>query len=53
MHFEFILQILRLEVSYADVKKIPSGGKNFCVGREKLFRPDADLKVGCTVCSLG
>jgi len=29
-----------------DEKGIASGGKNFCVGTEKVFRPDAVLKVG-------
>ena len=25
---------------------LASGGKNICVGREKVFRPDAEIKVG-------
>ncbi len=29
-----------------DEKSIPSGGKIFCVGREKVVRPDAEMKVG-------
>ena len=30
----------------ADGVSAPSAGKIFCVGREKVFRPDADFKVG-------